>query len=282
MTQLLADLNNLPGGYQLIWLVTCLVFCWTLESLTPLFQFRYQRIKHNSVNFVFLFTTILTKGLLALVTIPIFLWVESQQLGLLNSLEWPVWFELLIAFLMLDLFVQYGIHYVLHHVSWMWRFHTVHHSDTHVDASTGTRHHPGDMALREVALIVAVLLFGIPLEFYVFYQLVTTFFAYFTHANLRLPKPLDRWLSYVLVTPDMHKFHHHFEAPWTDSNFGNVFSIWDRMFGTLIYEDVDIVQYGLDVVDSEKHQNLAYQYALPFTAAVSRTNSAKASKSITS
>ncbi|MFT5212303.1 MAG: sterol desaturase/sphingolipid hydroxylase (fatty acid hydroxylase superfamily), partial [Flavobacterium sp.] len=87
---------------------------------------------------------------------------------------------------------------------------------------------------------------------------------------------------YVLVTPDMHKFHHHFEAPWTDSNFGNVFSIWDRIFGTLVYEDVEIVQYGLDVVDSEQYQNLAYQYILPFTAAVSRTNSAKAAQAVES
>ena len=75
-----------------------------------------------------------------------------------------------------------------------------------------------------------------------------------THANIKLPGKLDRILSYVFVTPDMHKFHHHYRAPWTDSNFGNVFSIWDRMFGTLVYADTSDIRYGLDVMNGDTHR----------------------------
>jgi sterol desaturase/sphingolipid hydroxylase (fatty acid hydroxylase superfamily) len=62
----------------------------------------------------------------------------------------------------------------------------------------------------------------------------------------------------------MHKFHHHFERPWTDTNFGNIFSIWDRLFGTFVYGDTSKIHYGLDVVDNTKDEDIAYQFKLPF------------------
>ena len=111
-------------------------------------------------------------------------------------------------------------------------------------------------------------MFGIPVTYYLFYRIITLFFAYFTHANFRLPKAVDRALGYVLVTPDMHKFHHHFERPWTDTNFGNIFSFWDRMFGTLTYDNVEKVQYGLDVVEQGRDEDIVYQFILPFDMSI--------------
>jgi len=75
---------------------------------------------------------------------------------------------------------------------------------------------------------------------------------------------MDRYMSWVFVTPNMHKVHHHFERPWTNSNYGNIFSLWDRMFHTSIYVDPHTVKYGLDTVDGSQDLNLAYQIALPF------------------
>jgi sterol desaturase/sphingolipid hydroxylase (fatty acid hydroxylase superfamily) len=144
----------------------------------------------------------------------------------------------------------------------------VHHSDTHVDATTATRHHPGDYLMREVFSLIAIVIGGIPLAYYLFYRILTIFFAYFTHANISLPKVIDRALSYVIVTPDMHKFHHHFERPWTDTNFGNIFSFWDRIFGTLVYDNPKNIVYGLDVTDDSKDLDLAYQYSLPWNKSI--------------
>ena len=139
----------------------------------------------------------------------------------------------------------------------------VHHSDTKVDATTGTRHHPGDYLTRELVGLVVVIIFGIPVAFWAFYRIVTIFFTYTTHANISIPFWLDKTLSYVFVTPNVHKFHHHFERPWTDSNFGNVFSIWDRIFGTFVYEDARNVNFGLDVVDGQYDEDVMYQLKLP-------------------
>ena len=144
----------------------------------------------------------------------------------------------------------------------------VHHSDTEVDVTTGTRHHPGDYVLREVFALGAILIAGIPFSYYIFYRMATIFFGYFTHANIRLPQWLDKGLSYVIVTPDMHKFHHHFERPWTDTNFGNIFSIWDRLFGTFVYGDPKQIKYGLDVLDDAKDENIRYQLNLPLDRTV--------------
>jgi len=62
----------------------------------------------------------------------------------------------------------------------------------------------------------------------------------------------------------MHKFHHHYEMPWTDSNYGNIFSVWDRLFGTFTYEDPREVRYGLDILEDSKDENIAYQLMIPF------------------
>ena len=154
----------------------------------------------------------------------------------------------------------------------MWRFHMVHHSDTHVDATTGTRHHPGDYFMREVFGLVAIIILGAPLAFYVFYKICTILFTYFSHANISLPRGLDKALSLLFITPDMHKFHHHFERPWTDTNYGNIFSIWDRAFGTFVYDDPRKVVYGLDVLDDSKDESFAYQFKVPFNKEIETDN----------
>jgi len=242
----------------------CLSFNWIGEALIPLFKFEYKKLKHIGVNLVFLASDLTINVLFGLATVGIFSWLATNNYGLLNMVELPILIELLIAVMMLDFAAQYLIHWLLHRVPWMWRFHMIHHSDTHVDATTATRHHPGDYVTRELFALIAIVIFGIPFAFYIFYRILTVFFSYFTHANWSLPSGVDRALSYVFVTPNMHKFHHHFERPWTDTNFGNVFSIWDRMFGTLVYQDPKDVKYGLDMLDGSKDEDILYQLSVPF------------------
>ena len=265
MESLLLFFENLQHWQKLVWIFACLSFNWIIEALIPLFKFDYKKIKHIGVNLFFLATDMLINVLFGLTTVGIFAWASKCQFGLLYMLDLPIGLELLIAVMILDLVAQYTVHYLLHRIPWMWRFHIIHHSDTHVDATTATRHHPGDYILRELFALVAIVLSGIPFAFYIFYRIATIFFGYFTHANIRLPKWFDCALSVIIVTPDMHKFHHHFERPWTDTNFGNIFSFWDRIFGTIVYDDPSKVKYGLDMMDGSKDENILYQLKVPFS-----------------
>lgn len=260
--------ETMPSWQKFIWVIICISANWIVELGLPLMNFNYKKWKHAGVNFVFLASDLTINVLFGALTVSIFVWISTNQFGLLNMIDLPIWAELLIAVAVLDLMAQYTVHYLLHKVSWMWRFHTVHHSDTQVDVTSATRHHPIDYIFREVFALIAIFIFGIPLAFYLFYRVITVFFAYFTHANINMPPTLDRVLGYVFVTPNMHKFHHHRELPWTDTNFGNIFSIWDRAFGTLTYDDPSKVVYGLDIVDESRDQDIMYQFKLPFDKSV--------------
>lgn len=260
--------ENMPSWQKLAWIFICLGISWVLEGAAPLAALNYKKWRHAGVNLVFLGTSLLINLLFTAATVGVFLWAKAHHFGLLYLVELPVWVELLLAVMLLDLVAQYFAHYLLHRVKWMWKFHLVHHSDTKVDATTGTRHHPGDYVVREVFSLAAVLVFGIPLAYYIFYRIATIFFTYLTHANVTVPVWLDKPLSLVFITPNMHKFHHHFERPWTDTNFGNIFSLWDRMFGTLVYDDPRKVRYGVDVLRDELDENVGYQFSVPFDGSV--------------
>ncbi len=252
---------------RVVFLFGSLAFAIALESLIPMFQFGYQKVRHIGINMVFLTTSAIVTGLLAFIAFGL-LQIDGFAYGVFGFLGLPLWLEVILSLMLLDFFAQYFIHVCLHKYKWLWKLHLVHHSDTTVDASTGTRHHPGDIAIRELLTLTLVLVFGIRPEVYILYRIITPFFAYFTHANISLPPKVDRALSWVIVTPHMHKFHHHFERPWTDTNFGNILSLWDRLGGTFVYDDPGKIQYGVDTVDGDQDLSLKYQYSLPWNSSI--------------
>ena len=264
METLLLFFEQMPNSQKLLWVMACLAMSWLLEGSFPLTQFSYRKWKHAGANFVFLATTLIINAGFSALSVNATTWTSSQSFGLLHLFDTHVLVELAIALVLLDLTAQYWAHYLLHKIRWMWRMHVIHHSDTKVDATTGTRLHPGDFAVREVFALSALVLTGAPLAFYVIYRVTTIFFTFLTHANISLPARADAMLSLVFVTPDMHKFHHHFERPWTDMNFGGILSVWDRMFGTFVYGDPRQVNYGVDVADPARDEDVMHQFALPF------------------
>ncbi len=268
MESFLQFFETMPTWQRAAWVFICLTFCWILEGHYPLFRFAYNKVRHTAVNMVFLTTTIIINGIFGVATLGVFGWIEREQFGLLYLFDLPVWVELIIAILIFELMAQYTVHYLLHRVKWMWKFHMIHHSDTHLDATSGTRHHPGDFVMREVFALGAVIVTGSPIGYYFLYRICTVFFTYFTHANINFPVWIDKPLSYVFITPNMHKFHHHYQRPWTDTNFGNLFSIWDRVFGTFMYDDPKKIRYGLDVLDDATDENIAYQFKIPFDKSI--------------
>lgn len=272
MEALLSFFEQMPIWQKLAWIIILLTAFWILEGYYALVKFKYNKWSHAKTNLILLGFVIVINGVFGLITAGLFIWLNESRFGLLNLVELPVWMELILAIMVLDLIAQYFVHFLLHKVKWMWRLHLVHHSDTHVDATTGTRHHPLDFVIRESFALIAVIIMGMPLAFYLIYRILSVFFTYFTHANIKLPKKLDSALSYLIVTPNMHKFHHHYQLPWTDTNYGNMLSIWDRIFGTFVYDKTENIRYGIDIVEDETSDNLSYQLGIPFNRTIKTKN----------
>ena len=143
--------------------------------------------------------------------------------------------------------------------------HLVHHSDHKVDTTTANRHHPLESLIRFTFTLLATLIVGAPIAYVLLYQSLSVISTQFNHANIKLPKKIDKFISYVLVSPDMHKIHHHYRLPYTDANYGNIFSIWDRIFGTYMDLDREKIIYGVDVFpDENKNSKIGELLKQPF------------------
>jgi len=192
-------------------------------------------------------------------------WVVGNGFGIINWLPISGFVYLFIGLMLMDLVGAYFPHWVEHHIKWMWKFHVIHHTDQHVDASTANRHHPGESVIRFVFTTLAVIVIGAPVWMIMLYQAFSAFFAQLTHANIKIPNPINNVLVWLFVTPDMHRVHHHYRQPYSDSNYGNIFSVWDRLFGTLEIVDNNKLVYGLDThMEHESVSNIWQMLKIPF------------------
>ncbi len=256
--------EHIPSLDRALILAGGITIFWLIEYATPLFRFNYNKWKHAAVNIFFTLTTIIINFAFALLIVFASDWCQSNHFGFLQWLHMPLWLQIVAGLLLLDLISAYLIHLIEHKVKWMWRFHIIHHADTHVDTTTANRHHPGESIFRAVFTMLAVFIVGAPIWLLMLYQSLSVVLAQFTHANIKFPVKLDKWLSYFIVSPNMHKIHHHYKQPQTDSNFGNIFSVWDRLFGTYNFTPVDQLTYGLDMVKKSHEDDLGAQLAIPF------------------
>ncbi|WP_374380817.1 sterol desaturase family protein [Dongia sp.] len=151
--------------------------------------------------------------------------------GLFNLLVLPRWAEALPAILLLDLAI-YAQHVATHLIPPLWRLHKVHHADLDVDLTTGLRFHPIEILLSALWKAAIVLALGVDPLIVLVYEALLNAFALFTHGNVAMPERWDRHLRRIFATPDMHRRHHSTQRDETDSNYGNIFSLWDRLFGT--------------------------------------------------
>jgi len=158
-------------------------------------------------------------------------WATDQRFGLLNAVPMPLWAQYVVAVLLLDLSF-YHWHALNHRVPVLWRFHNVHHIDPELDVSTALRFHFGEVLYSALFRVVQVCLIGPTFAMFAAYELVFQAATLFHHSNLRLPIRFERLLNAVLVTPRMHGIHHSQVRSELDSNFGVVFSWWDRLHRT--------------------------------------------------
>lgn len=248
-------------------LVGGLMIFWMIEGAVPLIKPSYKKHKwrHAGVNMLFTVIHLVIHTFLAIIIIILSDWCKANNFGIVYWTNAGIIGTIIISFLALDFFGGWLVHITEHKVPFLWRFHVIHHSDNNVDVTTGLRHHPGESVLRGIFFFFGIVLSGAPMYAVMIFQTIIVLSTAFTHANIRLPKKVDRLLSYVFVSPNMHKVHHHWKQPYTDSNYGAVLSIWDRLLGTFKKLDPSQIRYGLDrYYSNEEDEHIGKLMTSPF------------------
>jgi sterol desaturase/sphingolipid hydroxylase (fatty acid hydroxylase superfamily) len=249
--------EHIPSYYRTAILVAGLVILWLIEGVVPRLRFSNNKYKHAGTNLFFTLTTAAVNLGFAFLIVKASEWTSAERFGVLYLINLPAWLHAILALLLLDFIGAYLVHLIQHKITWMWHFHKIHHTDTAIDATTALRHHPIESVFRVVALFVAIVVAGVPIWMVMLYQTISAFMSQFNHANIHLPHWLDKGLSWIIVSPDMHKVHHSRYQPETDSNYANIFSIWDRLFGTFVtVKDTTSISYGLDEYQDARYQQI--------------------------
>lgn len=257
----LESLLSIDLNYIVIGLIA--VF-FTLEQILST-QFPFQRRGYHFWN-SFLFQALFLIGNLFWASVTVFSieWLNQNEIGLFYLIELPYWLKLILGVAMLDL-VTYFFHRLSHKIPVLWRFHRVHHSDTSMDSSTYFRSHPIEVLVWfGGSNIVTAGIFGLDLMTIGVYFLILTPFLVLEHSNLRFPAWLDKTAGLIFTTPNLHKIHHDQDQHYTDSNFADIFILWDRIFGTYTYKPADQIKFGLEEFEEERKQTFWYLLRAPF------------------
>jgi sterol desaturase/sphingolipid hydroxylase (fatty acid hydroxylase superfamily) len=172
----------------------------------------------------------------ALLLAPILVWSTAHPI-------WarPAWLDHPAMFVVDLLILDAGFwlkHYLQHNVSFLWRFHAIHHSDEHPDLSTGLRNHPFDRVYNTLFRAVFVMLFAIPAKHMAILDTFGFAWGLFMHVeSMRLPAWFSRSVGFIVALPRFHIVHHLANLPYTNTNYGNIFSFWDRIAKTTLLDE---------------------------------------------
>ena len=247
-------------------LIGIFVLLFIMESVSQLRARKENRIKRAIIN-----SGVAIPGFIALrlLLLPAMVWIayknQEWKIGLNYLYEFDVWVEGAIAFLLLD-YTNYLWHVLNHRVSWLWRFHIVHHTDIDLDVTTAIRFHAGEMIWSVFYRGFAVFILGASPLLVLIYEIVFESATQFHHSNWKLPFRFEKFLNRFIVTPRMHGIHHSIVRKETDSNYSVIFSFWDRIHRTInlgIAQDQLVT--GVPVYSNPKELTIRYLLKIPFT-----------------
>jgi sterol desaturase/sphingolipid hydroxylase (fatty acid hydroxylase superfamily) len=243
-----------------------IVLFGVLEFLFPHFPEHADRFRRWPTNFGLGIFNSLIASSVPVLSVGSAQWAASHGVGLLNWIAAPWWMALPCTLLVKSL-GQYAFHRVAHNNPLLWRVHRVHHCDVHLDVSSALRTHPLELIALSAFMIPLIVVCGLSPVVLAVYEGVEIFVNMLTHTNIRIPDTAERYARSLLVTPGLHRLHHSAAQAETDSNYGNVFSFWDRLFGTYRGEAAQPdtgFRFGLDDVGRERAGNLGSQLSLPW------------------
>jgi sterol desaturase/sphingolipid hydroxylase (fatty acid hydroxylase superfamily) len=253
---------------QLWSLIGGLVLFWSLESVrgVPAGGFR-ARLAHTGNNLgiwiagVALFSLLVGSSYGETLT-----WLDASGIGVLHFLSLPAWLSLTIGFLLLD-FGDYAFHRLSHRVRWLWLLHAVHHSDNAVDISTNLRQHPIHVLITIGWKLVVIAAVGAPLWLAMARETLLIAIAQTHHAAIDWPPWIEKTIGRLFVSPRAHWVHHSPVDGETDSNFGSVLVLWDRLFGTYVDPArLGIARFGLNALGDARWQSAMGMLLTPIRA----------------
>jgi sterol desaturase/sphingolipid hydroxylase (fatty acid hydroxylase superfamily) len=189
--------------------------------------------------------------------------LAAAHTGLLSRFAPGLLVQLVVGFVAVD-FMFYWWHRASHAVPLLWRIHRVHHSDPHLDATTATRFHPVEVSFTIVLVVVTLSTLGIPLWVDLARTLVINPLFMAQHANVAFPPRWEHIGRALIVTPELHRVHHSPLREEHDTNYGQVFSIWDRWFGTLREPPATVPEVGVRGLEGERWQTVIGMLLTPF------------------
>jgi len=190
-------------------------------------------------------------------------WAGGRGWGLFNLVDIPVWAKIGASVVIFDMMI-YWQHVAFHKIPLFWRLHKVHHADRDLDASSGLRFHPIEIVVSMIYKMGLVIVLGAPVLAVIIFEIVLNACALFNHANVRLPKGLERPLRLIMVTPALHRIHHSVIESETNSNYGFSVIWWDRIFGSFTAKPKGELTLGLDEYQTDEPSRLWWSLAAPF------------------
>lgn len=179
--------------------------------------------------------------------------------GLIGA--WPI--AGLAVLLLARSFSAYWLHRLFHAVPQLWRIHRVHHCDPALDTSSGLRNHPFEALAAAATGAAVTLALGASVAQAVAVDAILFVAALWQHAAIALPRRVEVLLEPLIITPRLHRTHHAPERAVHDSNYGDLFSLWDRLFGTLREPAAPSAPVGL-IGDGPEPESLVRQLLAPF------------------
>uniref|UniRef100_UPI00404877B2 sterol desaturase family protein n=1 Tax=Mariniflexile sp. TaxID=1979402 RepID=UPI00404877B2 len=228
------------------------------------------KVLHTALNGKFLVFVLPVQIILSLVVFSVSNWTEVSNWGLLHlfPIETNSILFFVVAFIILDFF-DYGYHFMMHKTPFFWRFHQVHHSDMEVDITTTIREHPGETFIRVSYSILIIAMVGASPWVLIAKQFIQSVSNLASHTNIKLPDKVNAIISLVFVTPNTHHIHHHYKLPYTDSNYGDVLTIWDRLFSTFSKMKQSDIVFGVDThMDELENKDFKNLITRPFESTV--------------
>jgi len=221
------------------------------------------KMNHLFQNFLFQVIVFAMGSLLAFIIITTYGWIDDYQLGLFNSVAVPYWMKIVAGVILLD-FSDYWVHRWDHRFPLLWRQHRVHHSDTSMDASTSLRVYPTDLIFFTVGEMAISIIFGIDIMSMNIFLFILIPMLFLQHTNLNYPVWIDKVFGWFLMMPNYHKVHHEQDQFYTDSNYGTLLILWDKLFGTFKIKPVKEINYGLKEFIGSDKQSFLFQIRSPF------------------
>jgi sterol desaturase/sphingolipid hydroxylase (fatty acid hydroxylase superfamily) len=260
---------NIESGFSAIAMILAVMaVVAAVEALVPLHARGAWNRAHLKPNVTLTFITFATNLFFNAALLAMLVWLQANDVGLLNMAGLDGFVAVAVVVIGLD-FAFYVAHVAMHQVPLLWRFHSVHHSDPAVDVTTTVRQHPGEGVIRYAFVGAFAAVLGASPAAYGVYRTWSALNAILEHANIRVPLHLDRALSLFTTWPHMHKVHHSRAAHETDTNYGNIFSFFDRAFSTFTPSERGVsVRYGRDGFDHAATQTTAGLLAVPFRTTV--------------